>query len=335
MQKSRYKFVHHNKAILYDAAKLSTYRKELSLFVKELYIYNITFKNLAKGNPRPIIKDELLNLAIICTESDSITKWIKLHRSLPIKELSSISGKPQKFFERWENYIIAFFIIIHNNYSCIYSFLNIKSIDPFSKDINDTNPNKEEGISGSGEIVGIILKVKSKACYILTPDGSFASIRVSRDVSPGELCSGEIKKERDYYKVPAKIFIAIFAVTLIAYFYLYNLKDRTIIIRGNLSMKMETNKWDRVISLTALNSSSYQLKKDSKTFNKSLDSVLVSLLQSAVYNNYINDKNPSTIYISGAKTEYPDIIKTKQYIEDNKLQVTIIYNVDNSYSEIQ
>ncbi|WP_139903588.1 anti-sigma-I factor RsgI family protein [Clostridium thermarum] len=333
MQKSRYKFVHDNKAVLYDVTKLSLYKKELSLFIKELYIYNVSLKNLAKETPRPVIKDELLNLAIICSENERFANWIKVHRLLPYKNLSSISGKPQKFFERWSNYLMAYFIIIHNNYSHIYSFMNIKAIEPFTREKKITDTNPEEKDTSSDTLAGLVLKVKANGCYILTSCGTFAFIKNNGDTSMGELCSGQITKERDYFKVTARIFIAVLTLTLITSFYLYNLKGRTVVIQGKLSMTIETNKWDKVITSTALNPTSYDLNKGIKTFNRSLDSVLSSLLEAAVSQNYIDEKSTTVIYISGGTADYPNIEKTKQYIEDNKLSVTINFNGINLSSE--
>ena len=321
MQKSRYKFLQDNKAILYDTAKLPEYKKELSMYIKELYIYNISLKSLAKENPRPTVKDELLNLAIICTENSNIKKLIKLKRCLPYKELCSLSGKTQKYFERWGNHILAFFILF--NYNTISSFLNIKEIDPINRNRNDENSSP---ISSEDTFSGIVLKVKSKHCYILTPNGSFIAVSLHDNVSFGELYSGTIKKERDYFKVPAKIFIVILIVTSVIAFYMYNQKDRTVIIKGGLSITLETNKWNRVINLKALNSTSYKVKESVKTFNKPLDAALLSLLDAALLGDYISEDTSATIYISGSDSTYPNVENTKRYIADKNLPITINYN---------
>lgn len=330
MLKNRYRFVHNNKAILYDVTKLQLYKKELSMFIKELYIYNISFKDLAKEKPRPIVKDELLNLAIICTETEELKRLIKLHRSVPSKELCSISGKSQKYFERWGNYIIAFFIIYNNNYTSISSYLNVKEVELFSKDKDDIPPAPE---TAEENFAGIALKVKSKRCYLLTPNGDFIVVEVHDSVTFGELYSGKEKKERDYYKLPAKIFIVALALSLVLFFYMYNRKDRTVIIRGKLSITMETNKWDRVINLTAFNKDSYKIKKSVKTFNRTLDSSILNLLEVAVQSNYISETSPTTIYISVGDNEYPNLEKTKEYILNSKLPIIINYNGKNLSSD--
>lgn len=292
------------------------------MFVKELYIYNISFKSLSKENPRPIIKDELLNLAIICTENNSIKNLIKLKRCLPYKELCSLSGKPQKYFERWGNYILAFFIIFNNNYSSISSFMNISEVDPINRNRNDE---VSSSVSLNETFSGIVLKVKSNRCYILTPEGSFLAVGLHDNVSFGELYSGKLKKEKDYFKVPAKIFVVFLITASIIGFYMYNQKDRTVILRGGLAITLETNKWDRVINLKALNSDSYKVKESVKTFNKSLDSALLSLLETALLGDYISEDSTITIYISGNDDTYPNIEKTKKYILDRSLPISINY----------
>ncbi|NLZ48281.1 MAG: hypothetical protein GX895_05725 [Clostridiales bacterium] len=326
MQKSRYKFSYDDKTPLYDASILQSYKKEISLLQKELYIYNISFKNLAKSNPRPIIKDELLNIAIICTENEKLSNWIKIRHTLPYKELCAISGKPQKFFERWSEYIITLFIIFNNNYSNLSSFLNIKTMDAF---VNEKSESKEIMNINNGEdkLIGIVLKSLSKCCYILTSTGDFALISVDDEYSIGELCSGKIKKQRDYYNAPGKLFIFITVLALFFAISIYFKEDQIIIIdSSSLSMNIEINKLNRVIKVTAMNQRSNTLKKEASTFNKNIDSALASILETAVSRSYLDKSESINIYISGDHHSSINLSKSQKYIKDNELSVTINYN---------
>lgn len=326
MQKSRYKFSHDNKTPLYDVATLQSYKKEISLLQKELYIYNISFKSLAKSDPRPIIKDELLNIAIICTENEKFSNWIKVRHFLPYKELCSISGKPQKFFERWSDYIITLFIIFSNNYSNLSSFLNIKTMDTFVneksevKEVTNLN-NKEE------KLAGMVLKNLSKGCYILTSNGSFALVSTDDDYSPGELCTGKIKKHRDYYSAPGKIFIFLTLFLLFFTFSLFFKEEGLIVIdSSSISFNIKTNKLNRVVEVRAMNDLSDKVKDSVSTFNKSLDSVLLAILENSVDNSYLEESTPMNIYISSGRNSSLNIDKTKEYIKNNNLSVVINYD---------
>jgi len=326
MQKSRYKFSYDNKAPLYDASILQSYKKEISLLQKELYIYNISFKSLTKYNPRPIIKDELLNIAIICNENEKLSNWIKVRHSLPYKELCSISGKPQKFFERWSEYIIALFIIFSNKYTNISSFLSIKKMDTF---VNEKSQAKETPDISNKEdtLVGIVLKSLSKSCYILTSTGIFALISVDEEYTIGELCSGKIKKQRDYYSAPGKLIIFITLLMVIFALFIYFKEDRLVVIESKtISMNIKINRLNRVVGVTAMNNTSNKLKGDISTFNKSIDTALYSILETAVNKSYLDKSEAITIYISGDPDSTINLSKTNKFIIDNELTITINYN---------
>lgn len=328
MKKSRYKFSYDNKTPLYDASFLQAYKKEISLLQKELYIYNINFKSLVKYNPRPIIKDELLNIAIICTENEKLSNWIKVRHSLPYKELCSISRKPQKFFERWSEYIIALFIIFSNNYSNINSFLNIKTMDTFVNEKSESNESTDINTKDH-KLIGMVLKVLSKSCYILTSTGDFSLISVEEEFSIGELCSGKVKKQRDYYGAPGKVFILLTILLLFFALSIYFKEDRLILIDSSsskISMNIKVNKFNRVVGVTAMNESSGMVKKDASTFNKSMDTALYSILEAAVNKSYVEKSNPINIYISGDQPSSINLDQTKKYIKDNDLSITINYN---------
>lgn len=330
MQKSRFKFSYNNKTPLYDTSILQSYKKEISLFQKELYIYNISLKNLVKYNPRPIIKDELLNLAIICTENEKLTNWIKVRHSLPYKELCSISDKPQKFFERWSEYIIALFIIFSNNYSNLSSFLSIKKMESFVNEKSEEPKNPNTNIDTSSKedkLIGIVLKGLAKNCYILTSTGNFALVSVDEEYSIGELCSGKLKKQYDYYSAPGKVFIFLTILVLLFAISMYLKEYRLVVIDSKtISMNIKINKFNRVVGITAMNDTSNKLRKDVSVFNKNIDSALNSILETAVDKAYVDKSEPINIFISGNPNSTINFNKTKEFIKNNEFPITINYN---------
>lgn len=326
MQKSKYKFMYDNKTVLYDASKQSKYEKALSLFVKELYIYNVSLKNLAKETPRPIIKNELLNIAAICLEEEVIAKSMKLKRSIPIKHLSSFTGKSQKFFEKWQYYILAYFILLSNeNYSSIISYLNIQetanSLDRKNTD-NTSNTISGQTSSASRELTGIVLKCRKKTCYILTAYGDFQAISTTESKTIGELCTGKKTKEHNLYNTPLKAAILAFIFVLVVGFYSYIHTERIIIIKSSFNIKLEVNRWNRIIDITGLNVNGADIEHSVKLFNRPLDSALTSILNEGINQKYISENSSVNIYISG-NDNTPNLAATEKFISDKKLKAII------------
>ncbi|MDP4091651.1 MAG: hypothetical protein Q8930_20605 [Bacillota bacterium] len=328
MEKSRYKFIYDSGALLYDSNKLSVYKRELSLYVRELYMYNISLKSLSTEEPSSGIRDELFNLAAICAEDDKVSRAIKVTRVLPIKELVSLSEKSQKYLEKWQKYILAYFILISSsNYESIISYFNLKyvdnTIDRKSGEIRRNQEYNTNSESLGGDITGIALKCKNTKCFIITPQGAFHSVRCTYNKSIGEICTGRKKKERELFRVPVKFIVLAFAAAAVFGFYWYSRVDRTVLIKGSFYMKLETNRWNKVISATGLNAKGSQISQSVKLFNSSLDSALLSIMDASVKADYIDGSSSVDIYITSDSKTSPDLKNTKEYLEEKKIKAII------------
>lgn len=327
MQKSRYKFTYDNKIMLYDVSKLPAYRRELSLFIKELYLYNISLKSLSKEKVRPIIKDELLNMAAICAENEETSTAIRVNRCVPVKELSSISGKSQKFFEKWQNHILAYFILLSNDdYSSIVSYLNIKrtenSMGRIDKE-NNMSQVRDPSSVYSDDISGIVLKKRSKKCYVLTQYGDFMLLYSPEDESVGEICTGSARKERDFFTIPMRLIFIVIVLVAAVGFYSYTHVDRTVVIKGGFYVELDVNRWNRIINVTGLNTNGNEIKQSVKLFNNSLDSAIVSLLDAGIKDKYISENNQVNVFITSDSKNSLSLESTKKYITSKKLKVVI------------
>lgn len=331
MQKSRYKFSANDRAMLYDVSKLPVYKKEVSLFVKELYVYSINLKELSMQRPRPIIKDELLNIAVICKETKEVLKHITLNRTLPYKLLSSRTNKPQKFFERWHGYILAYFILLNNEkYSTLSSFLNIVKNDPLKDTKGDSNNSVHNysaaSVETDREASGILLRNKNKKCYILTSSGEFCSVIASHELTIGEICTGREKIDRNYFKVPLRLFIIIAIVISVFIIYQYNQIGNTTVISSIFNLKINSNRFGRVISITALNKDGNTIKESTKVLNKTLDSALVSILDAGIKNSLIKENTSINIFISSNDNTTPHMDETRRFIQEKNIKAIINNN---------
>ena len=108
----------------------NSYRaEEIVLFSKELSQYGLDFSVLADSSPsHRDTRNSLLNLAAACSCNESILKYIKSKRLLPLKEICLSTGANKKTVEKWRRYILALILILSSDeYPYIKSYLNIKA----------------------------------------------------------------------------------------------------------------------------------------------------------------------------------------------------------------
>ena len=102
--------------------------EEITLFSKELLEYKINFDSLIDLSPsHKDTRNNLLNVAFLCTREYSIISNLKSKRRLPIKEIILLTASNRKLIEKWRIYIISLILIIINpEYVYLKSYLNIK-----------------------------------------------------------------------------------------------------------------------------------------------------------------------------------------------------------------
>lgn len=102
--------------------------EEIVAFNKELQKYNLSFQALATSSPtHKDTKNNLLNLAFICSKEPSILEYIYKSKMLPVKQICLLTSSNRKLIEKWRRYILALILIFSNDdYAYIRSYLNIK-----------------------------------------------------------------------------------------------------------------------------------------------------------------------------------------------------------------
>lgn len=67
--------------------------EEIALFSKELAKYKLSFNDLIKSSPSHIdTRNNLLNLALTCSNNEDILKYIKEKRLLPVSQIALLTG---------------------------------------------------------------------------------------------------------------------------------------------------------------------------------------------------------------------------------------------------
>ena len=101
---------------------------EIELFSEELLKYKINFDSLINISPNHNdTRNNLLNIAFLCSREESIINHLKSKRRLPTKEIIILTASNIKLIEKWRKYIISLILILNNpQYVYLKSYLNIK-----------------------------------------------------------------------------------------------------------------------------------------------------------------------------------------------------------------
>jgi len=101
---------------------------EIKLSSEELLKYKLDFNSLINLSPsHKDTRNNLLNVALLCTREESILSYLKTKRRLPTKEIVILTASNRKFIEKWRIYIISLILVLTNpEYIYLKSYLNIK-----------------------------------------------------------------------------------------------------------------------------------------------------------------------------------------------------------------
>lgn len=108
-------------------AESKIYAKEIELFNETLRSYNLTYLNLLKNcSYNKNIKNDILNIAFLCSKELFILNLIKENKHIPIDKISILTKYKSQFIEKWKDYILGL-IIIFSNKDLLYlrTYLNI------------------------------------------------------------------------------------------------------------------------------------------------------------------------------------------------------------------
>ncbi|SHK77126.1 Anti-sigma factor N-terminus [Clostridium cavendishii DSM 21758] len=180
---------------------------------------------------------------------------------------------------------------------------------------------------------GIVLSVERNTATILTNTGEFVSVVCHKNIPKiGEAYTGEIKKSSN--KLKPLIIAAMFFIIILSggSAYAYFTPVATVDVSINPKLKLEINRFDRVLKSTPINEDGTILLKNLSLKNKNLDDALVEIIDEATKDNFINNSYNSDgkkIILTIVGTNYKkniDINKFEEYITEKKLNTVISEN---------
>ncbi|MFL0267308.1 anti-sigma factor domain-containing protein [Candidatus Clostridium radicumherbarum] len=148
---------------------------------------------------------------------------------------------------------------------------------------------------------GIVMQLNKNHACVMTSSGEFLKLKISKTPPKvGEVYTGQIVKDIPFYKYAITAATLTFIVLCSSTAYAYYTPVASVVVDINPSIKLDLNRWNRIIKATPLNEDGKKVLSELKVQNKSLNDGLNTLVLQAKKDNFINgDKsnNANTVNI--------------------------------------
>lgn len=290
--------------------------RQISLFLKELYLYEILLKDLVNFPIKEEERNTALNIAYYISGEEDLIRIIKKKKDLPIAKLSKITKIKQSFLEKWRDYIISYFIIFTNpNYKCIQDYFRIKLRD--SEDFHNVHNKKCQVYKG------IVLKVSRNSVYILTSMGMFVKIKKDGLMMVGQVCEGEEKKGGKHWKIHISIAILLLIFICSGILIQYNKVQSIVVIDTTSSIKLHVNSFNKVIYAHSPTEKGTKLIESINVINDDVDDAVTKVFEYALNNKMIPEEKKILITINGKALKYGTFVKTNKFTTQQKIPIII------------
>lgn len=176
-----------------------------------------------------------------------------------------------------------------------------------------------------------------KNAVLFTESGEFINIKTKEKLSIGQeyvyKSKGKILSKQ--FLIAASIILVVF----LSFFYnLYYTVYASVTVSINPEIRLDINRFDRIINVVPLNEDAKKLLSEAKVKNKKLDSGLIIIVNKAKEKKYINNEyyegNPKAIklLVNGKKINLTKFYKEikKQKLNLNTLDIKTIKKNDNT-----
>jgi hypothetical protein len=290
--------------------------KQISILLKELFIYKVLLKDLVGHSPNYRDKTIILNIAYYIIEDTEIFEKISKKRELPFGKLGKETGASRAFLEIWQDYILAYVIILSNpNYKYIQDYLRVELKDESTA--IELYQNKKVGTSK-----GLVLKVNGKSAIIMTTSGDFTKIKNTEQLEVGSEGEGRIKKGLTDYKVHIAIATVIIMLVSFGLYKDYNKVRTTVVITCTSQIKFELNRGNTIIYVHTAADKGKNMVATVNPMDENIDIALKACVDYAKNNNMIPDVG-LVVTITGVPLKYGVLKETAQYVVDNNIVIKV------------
>lgn len=290
--------------------------KQISLFLNELNMYNVLLKDLVNFSLKENDRNIALNIAYYITDNDELLKTIIRKKDLPISKLSKIIRIKPEYIEKCRDYIIAYYIILINpNYRHIQDYFRIK----LREDNNVVSiSNKNQNL-----YKGLVIKSLKKSAYIVTSKGEFLKIKTNSKLTVGEIGEGKEKKTLRNYRIHTSILLVMLILIGSGVIIEYRRTQSIVIIQTTSNIKININKFNRVIYAYSPTDKGKELVSNINILNKDIDEAMAETFEYALNNEMLDLSKKTLITINGQAIKYGLLTKTNKVISENKIPIVI------------
>jgi hypothetical protein len=178
---------------------------------------------------------------------------------------------------------------------------------------------------------GIVMQLSKNHAFIMTDTGEFLKVKLNKNaVKIGELFTGEVSSKNAFFKYAAAAASLIFVLLSGSGAYAYYTPTASILVNINPSVKLQLNRWDRVIKSIPLNEDGSTLLQGLNLKNNSINSALDKIIDESKKDNFINDdyiENGKIITIAVEDNKLKkdfNLSKFEEHAKEDKLNVKII-----------
>jgi len=139
---------------------------------------------------------------------------------------------------------------------------------------------------------GIVMQLNKNHACVMTNSGEFLRLKISKTPPiVGDIYTGLVVKDIPFYKYAVTAATLAFLMLFSSTAYAYYTPVASVVVDINPSIKLDLNKWNRIIKTTPLNEDGKKVLSELKVQNKSLNDGLDSIVIQAKKDNYINEDN--------------------------------------------
>lgn len=297
--------------------------KQAQFYIRELNLYKVNLRMLIDNLPAYNDRNLILNISYYIVDNEEILDKLLRKKEIPVGILTKNTKVEKKFIERWKNYIIAYTVLLYSNkFMGIFEYLNIsfKELEVLSL---VKNSNEEDYI-----YKGLVIFQANKNAIILTTKGEFVRIKNSCDNKLGNILSGKEKKGLRHYKHIIIAILIIFIMIFGTLIYGYSKESSTIIIQSTSKIKLEINRFDKVIYTYSPTEKGKILLMELDLKHKDIGDSLEDIFKKIDENKMIPQDKKIEILVTGKRIDTMKFSKLDKYLDK-------INNDDNSKNNIK
>lgn len=296
--------------------------KQSVLICEELKLYNALIKDLVNECPSIDIRNQILNISYYIIEDLECYDKLIEDKKLPINKIIKRIPIIKSFLELWQDYIIAYVIIIGNpNYKYVQEYLRIdKNLEVSDEKVLDEDIARSDELESL--IKGIVISKSKRKAIIITSKGEFKKININDYVEIGEEVSGIESKGWKKYKVYIAIGIISIATIVSILSFMYITIENTVVINTTSLIKIEVNSFGRIVNAQSPTDKGEEMLGKINIQDRELDESIYEVLKYASENEMIPGED-ILITVSGKKIDFETLEQTKKFLENNDIPVKL------------